>query len=64
MAGQFIAHLMSTDTNNEYQIDDKKDVLCVEIAGLLHDVGHGPYSHLFESMVSKVLEDSWEVNEI
>lgn len=55
---------------NEYLSEDEK--IQVMLAGLLHDLGHGPFSHFFEMVTSEshesmtkriILEDS-EIHEI
>ena len=33
-----------------------KDVLCVQLAGLCHDLGHGPFSHEYETLVNKEIK--------
>eukprot|EP00980_Cylindrotheca_fusiformis_P010970 scaffold2512_cov120-Cylindrotheca_fusiformis.AAC.11 len=33
-----------------------KDILCVALAGLLHDIGHGCYSHVYDSVFPTRLE--------
>ena len=45
--------------DEEIEITDK-EILCVKIAGLCHDLGHGPHSHWFEGFMKRAKpEKNW-----
>ncbi|XP_026996626.2 deoxynucleoside triphosphate triphosphohydrolase SAMHD1-like isoform X2 [Tachysurus fulvidraco] len=51
LAGELVKSLKA-----QGQKIDNKDILCVQIAGLCHDLGHGPFSHLFEHVTRELSE--------
>ncbi|CAB4059835.1 SAMHD1 [Lepeophtheirus salmonis] len=49
LAGEFARCIQRQDPNLVSDVD----ILCLQIAGLCHDLGHGPFSHLWEVFMSR-----------
>jgi len=57
-----VMHLAGLLTDNPHlsQVLSEDEVQQVRIAALLHDVGHGPFSHIFEHLLTKFLKKTHE----
>lgn len=64
LAGELVETLKAQQP--ELDISNK-DVLCIKMAGLCHDLGHGPFSHMFDKTYipnARTLKEPWKVNQL
>jgi len=57
-----VSHLAGTLLNRFRKIQpnlgiDDNDIKCIQLAGLCHDLGHGPFSHSFEKWMRRIDPD-------
>ena len=57
-----VMHLAGLTAENPYlsQLFSEEEYQTIRIAALLHDVGHGPFSHIFEHLLVKFLHKTHE----
>jgi len=57
-----VMYLAGRVAENPYisQLVSEDEIATIRIAGLLHDVGHGPFSHVFEHLLEKELDKTHE----
>ena len=51
LACMYIKILEENNTDKKYFNDEQ--IKCITTAALIHDLGHGPYSHLFDELIPK-----------
>lgn len=51
LAGEMIDKL---NNNSKEEKINKREKLLIQIAGLIHDLGHGPFSHLWDKFLRSV----------
>ena len=59
LADKYIKLLESHTSEKLFTIREKR---CIKLAGLFHDLGHGPYSHVFDSTLNTVENSSYHKN--
>ncbi|CAD8170759.1 unnamed protein product [Paramecium octaurelia] len=61
LAQQFITSIYKNQPYLDGEEDKRRNIKLVTIAGIVHDLGHGPFSHMFDNLLIPKLTNSSEL---